>query len=98
MGRMTPDEAAESATRHYVTNATGSDTFRLHVSELQSLTAGDALLVCSDGLHGVVRLGKMEELLVAGHSAEGRCRRLVLAAAERGGYDDISVVVINVES
>ncbi len=96
-GRMTLSEAQASSQRHFVTNATGSRSFRLHVSESGMLEPGDALLLCSDGLHGVVRLVRMEWILGRTGSAEERCKALVNAAEERGGYDDLSVIVINAE-
>ncbi len=96
-GRMTPAEAKASSGRHYVTNATGSRSFRLHVGECLILDEGDSLLLCSDGLHGVVRLSRMERLLTAVSGAAERCTALAQAAEVRGGYDDLSVVIINVE-
>jgi protein phosphatase len=97
-GRMTPREAMASKRRHYVTNATGSRSFRLHVGECQPLGDGDALLLCSDGLHGVVSADRIEGLLAEGRSAEDCCRALVSAAEKRGGYDDVSVIVIRAEA
>ncbi len=97
-GRMTLSEASASPQRHFVTNATGSRSFRLHVTESQPLEPGDALMLCSDGLHGIVRLGRMERLLGRAEGAEERCRALVTAATDRGGYDDLSVIVINAEA
>jgi protein phosphatase len=98
MGRMSPAEAMASSRRHYVTNASGSRNFRLHVGECEPLAAGDALLVCSDGLHSAVGLGRIEELLAAGGSARERCLSLVWAATKDGRNDDISVVVVNADS
>jgi len=97
-GRMTLGEASTSSERHFITNATGTRSFRLHVSESQVLDPGDALLLCSDGLHGVVRLGRLERLLLRHTTAEERCMALVAAAAERGGYDDLSVIVVNADA
>jgi protein phosphatase len=97
-GRMTQSEAEASPQRHFVTNATGSRSFRLHVSESGPLEPGDALLLCSDGLHGVVRFVRMEWLFARFASAEERCKALVDAAQVRGGYDDLSVIVINAEA
>jgi protein phosphatase len=96
-GEMTLIEAQASSERHYVTNAMGSDAFQLQLGECQSLQAVDALLVCSDGLHNVMGLGRMEGLLARHDSAEARCRALVEAAIESGDFDDVSVIIVNVE-
>jgi protein phosphatase len=98
MGEITPAEAEASEFRHYVTNAMGSDAFQLQLGERQTLEAGDALVVCSDGLHNVVHLDRMERLLAEYGTAKGRCRALVEAAAESGDYDDISIIVVNAEA
>jgi protein phosphatase len=96
-GDLTHAEARESEYRHFVTNAMGSNTFQLRLGERQSLALGDALVVCSDGLHNVVSLGRIERILAEYGTAKGRCRALVEAASESGDYDDLSVIIVNTE-
>ena len=98
MGEMTLIEAEESTERHFVTNAMGSRSFQLYLGECQTLHPGDALLVCSDGLHNVLGLARIERLLAEHGSAEARCRALVTEAEKSGDYDDISVIVVNAEA
>ncbi len=96
LGYMTPAEAEVSEFKHYVTNAVGSRTFQLRLSETQSMRPGDSLLLCSDGLHNVMNFAQMEQLLSAHGSAKERCRALLATASKSGEYDDLSIVVINV--
>jgi protein phosphatase len=96
-GRMTSEEAETSPARHYVTNATGVDAFELHVAEPQSLRPGDTLVVCSDGLHGMVDFETMEQLLTGGGAVEARCAALAAEAVRCGGQDNISVILIDAE-
>jgi protein phosphatase len=96
-GELTLAQADSSRFRNYVTNAVGAKTFRLRLGERQWLLPGDALVVCSDGLHNVVSLNRMERLLAEYGTAKGRCRALVEAASESGDYDDLSVIVVNAE-
>ena len=60
---------------------------RLHRSSM--------LLMCTDGLHGVVAEAKIEEVLRnTGHDLETKCRKLVEAALAAGGPDNVSVVLL----
>ncbi len=96
-GEITLAEAYASEYRHFVTNAMGSESFQLRLGERQAFVPGDALLLCSDGLHNVVSLGRMERLLGEYGTAKGRCRALVESAIESGEYDDLSVIIVNAE-
>lgn len=93
-GRMTPQEARNNPSRHYVTNAVGTDSFELHTEEPQLLRPDDILMISSDGLHDLIDLETMEELLSKMTDSEGRCAALVAEALRRGGPDNISVILI----
>ena len=60
-------------------------------------TPGTLVLMCSDGLHGVVETAEMEQILRGGRngvSLEESCRRLVQAAKEAGGPDNVTAVLV----
>jgi protein phosphatase len=57
------------------------------------LTAGDQLLVCTDGLTDMVDDGLIESVLSESTSAERACRNLVNLALANGGLDNITVIV-----
>lgn len=58
------------------------------------------LLMCTDGLHGVVEQPKIEQILrdTSDDSLETKCRSLVDAARAAGGPDNISVVLLRSKS
>src|SRR5207247_5800413 len=58
------------------------------------------LLMCTDGLHGVVEQARIEEILrdTSDNRLEAKCRSLVEAARAAGGPDNISVVLVRVKS
>ena len=58
-----------------------------------AVTSGDVYLVCSDGLHGALRDARIGELLGSGDS-EVAADRLISAALDAGGNDNISAVVV----
>ena len=57
------------------------------------LRPGDTLLLCSDGLSGKVSMAEMEERLAAGDDLKACGDGLVDLANERGGEDNITVVI-----
>jgi protein phosphatase len=55
------------------------------------------LLMCSDGLHGVVEISQIEAILRDGGGSsklENKCRQLIEAAREAGGPDNITAVLV----
>jgi len=80
--------------RHVLTMAVGSaDEIRIPSQELH-IQPGDQLLLCSDGLHGVVEKDILEEALNSPKSLPEKCHYLVEAAKNAGGPDNITVVLI----
>ena len=57
------------------------------------LQPGDSLLICTDGLHGLVR---DEEMLAttATRTPAKACKELVRLAKERGGFDNITLQIL----
>lgn len=98
MGQITPDEALVHPRRHVVTRAlgTGSDTEADYW--LIPVEPGDRLLVCSDGLTGEVSDGQLQQILSAHGNPQDACADLVAAALRSGGRDNITVLVVDVET
>ena len=94
-GLLTPEEARNHVDRNVLSRALGSHP-QVEVScwdEPFPIQAGDRFLLCSDGLHDLVSDEKMLALAGAGElgAATGR---LVRTANESGGYDNISVILL----
>ncbi|MBC7925380.1 MAG: serine/threonine-protein phosphatase [Bryobacteraceae bacterium] len=82
--------------RHVLTMAIGvSDTLRIH-SYAIPLVPGSQILLCSDGLHGVIEDSMISEILGSPEPLEGKCHALVDAAKRAGGPDNITAVLIAV--
>lgn len=80
--------------RHVLTMAIGvSSPLRILSYKIRP-NPDDYLLLCSDGLHGVVPLEKMEEVLKSKQSFEAKCHSLIDAARTAGGPDNITVVLL----
>src|SRR5580692_3332268 len=82
--------------RHVLTMAIGANaplTVNYYCVRLQS---GAMVLLCSDGLHGVLELSQMEQILQRGRVAglEASCSELIEAAKAAGGPDNVTVVLV----
>jgi len=82
--------------RHVLTMAIGASaplTVNYYCIRLQS---GALVLMCSDGLHGVLELGQMEQILQRGRAGglEESCTELIAAAKAAGGPDNVTVVLV----
>lgn len=94
---ITEEEAQRMGARNIILQALGSEE-DLDVAQPRSaLEAGDMLMLCTDGLTGVVPDDDVEEILRAGGSLEEACARLIAAAEAGGGPDNITVLVGRIE-
>ena len=95
-GRMRPSEAQNSPFRNYLTRALGSKPRVEGDIFAGGLKEGDLFLLCSDGLAGHVRDDEIAKLLNGTASLQEICERLVAMANERGGHDNITVLLAQV--
>ena len=96
-GQLTPEQAKVDPRRNVVTRSVGVGP---HVEidgqhEAGFLQPGDTLLVCSDGLHGVVADDELQAAASGPDLAQG-CREAIALANRRGGPDNITVVMARV--
>ncbi|MDB5045374.1 MAG: serine/threonine protein phosphatase [Deinococcus sp.] len=96
LGNLTEAEARDHQWRSVVSNALGGEErVRLELFGF-SLKAGDRLLLCSDGLSGVVDERQLLELLSRPSTPDQIARTLVNAANDAGGPDNITAVIVDV--
>lgn len=86
--RMMSDEYSHVLTRAMGTHA----QVRVDVSEM-GYRAGDRVVICSDGLSDLVTTAEIGNAVSTMH-VSAACQQLVRLANERGGPDNISVIVI----
>ena len=95
-GEITEDEVAEHPERHVITRALGgpgageADLFRLRLDE------ADRLLLCTDGVSGLVDDVTIRRILADEPDPARAARDLVAAALEAGGEDNATAVVVDV--
>lgn len=92
-GEITEEQAEASERKHIILQALGPDeAVRVDLSH-QVLRRGDVLVLCSDGLSGVVKRQEIAEVVGRDDDLERACRELITMANERGGPDNITTVV-----
>jgi protein phosphatase len=98
LGLVSEAEAALGDNRHILTRCLGSEMFVAADTVTVNVIPGDILLLCSDGLHGYVPEKRIEQLVHSTSVLESAAQRLVDAANEAGGEDNVSVQLIRVRS
>ena len=96
-GEITEEEAEQSERRNIILQALGPDP-RVKVDlTQQSIRRGDTLIVCSDGLSGLVRREEFAQLARDHTDLPALCSALIDLANARGGPDNITVVAAHFE-
>jgi PPM family protein phosphatase len=95
-GVIGPQDAEHSPVRNVILQAMGHDhAIAVALGKLE-LRNRDCLILCSDGLTNAVPDEEIREILLASPSLDAACSRLVDLANERGGEDNVTVVVVGV--
>jgi len=93
-GLITEEKVRTHPMRNVLMQAVGpQETIDVHVRE-DKLAAGDALLICSDGLHGFVAHEEIRRILDSRQSASNGAGMLIQAALATGAPDNVSAVVL----
>lgn len=93
-GDLDPKLARDYPGKNYITRAVGTEpTVECDLFTVR-LDRGDALLLCSDGLHGVVDDQEILFEVVHGVNRENCCQRLLDVAKMRGAPDNVTSVLM----
>jgi protein phosphatase len=95
-GLITPEEARSSTKKNVITRAVGSREYVQVDTGCVAVEAGDAFLLCSDGVHGYLEAAEIAEVMALG--AARAPQRLAELANERGGRDNITSVAVELAS
>jgi PPM family protein phosphatase len=97
IGQITPEQARTHPQRNLLYRSIGTDP-AVEVDTLsEQLEPDDIVLLCSDGLINHVRDEEIAQIALQQADPERACEQLVALANERGGRDNISVVIVRVE-
>lgn len=94
-GIITQEEARRSPHKNVITRAVGNREYVQVDTNLVELMPGDRYLLCSDGLHGYLRTAEIPQIVDLG--AEAAVARFIELANERGGKDNITAILLEIE-
>jgi PPM family protein phosphatase len=98
MGDLTPDQARIHPWRHILSKCLGREDLRQIEAQTFDVQPSDRLLLCSDGL-----TEELSDHLIAAHlksirAGDKAASALINAAKDHGGRDNITVVIVTVDS
>ncbi len=96
-GQITREESRHHPQKNIIYRVIGDhQPLSVDVFE-ESLSTGEAVLLCSDGLSGMVEDRRIWDLWKRAGSAQDACERLVAEANQAGGEDNISVILVQLK-
>jgi PPM family protein phosphatase len=94
-GQIEPDEVYDHPSRNLIYRSLGAGHAEVDVDIFdERLQAGDALLLCSDGLWEMVRDPQLQKIIAESDDVENTCETLIKVANENGGEDNITAVLV----
>ncbi len=94
---LDPAEIAHHPMRNVLTNVLGArDQVDVHMAE-RTIAPGDVLLLCTDGLHGVMEADSLKAILRRTADVEAVAHTLVETAMDRGSRDNLTALVVKCE-
>lgn len=92
-GRITEEEAVDHPRKNILTRALGTDP-AVEVDTMDmALKVGDILLLCTDGITNHVDPQEIKDF-ATGNSPESACKEMIRLANDRGGFDNMTVLII----
>ena len=93
---ITPQEAENHPAKGRLSRFAGMEADVPAATQTIELQPGDRLLLCTDGLWGMLPDAQLTAILAEGNDPEVTCRSLLAAGKQAGGQDNLTVVVIDV--
>jgi PPM family protein phosphatase len=97
-GLLTPDQARVHPYSNVITRCVGAGMDVVPDIYFGSLEKGDVLLLASDGLTGMLEDEQLTDIVTSGGGPQVWVDRMVAEANRRGGLDNITAIVIQIDS
>lgn len=94
LDQLTPEEAAAHPQRNVLYRAIGQSENLEVDTGTRRLTPGARLLICSDGLWNQVSESNLQQIIKTAKTPQEACDHLIMLANDRGGPDNITVVLV----
>lgn len=92
-GTITEEEAENHPQKNIILQALGNQaSLKVAVTSVD-LSKGDYLLICSDGLSGLLKKEEMKLMIKSSSDLKAACQELIDLTNKRGGHDNITVII-----
>ncbi len=96
-GTIKPEEANSHPQKNLITRAVGTEQeIKVDINTLD-LKNGDYILMCTDGLSNMIKEEEIINTVLLDKGLEDKCNILIKTANEKGGHDNATVIIIEVE-
>jgi serine/threonine protein phosphatase PrpC len=93
--QIQPEDVYDHPSRNLIYRSLGAGHAEVEVDIFdEQLRAGDALLLCSDGLWEMIRDPQLQKIINESDDIEQACATLIKVANENGGEDNITAVLV----
>jgi len=92
-GQISSDQSRHFAGRNIITRAVGASTDIQVDTQVVHLSPGDRILLCTDGLWEPVTDEEIHRIVMQSSNPQVACQELVGLANQRGGKDNISLII-----
>jgi protein phosphatase len=93
LGTITEEEAEKHPQKNVILQALGSQASMQVAATSIELCQNDSLLLCSDGLSGLVKNEEMKSIVQSSSDLASASKELIDLANQRGGHDNITVII-----
>lgn len=97
LGQIEEGQAEGSLYRNILTRAVGTEPIVEPTITVSDVLVGDLYVLCSDGLSDLLTKSDIEKILNQKLDIKEAVKKLVKEAKQRGGHDNITVIVIKVQ-
>jgi PPM family protein phosphatase len=96
-GQLDEQQATDFLYKNIITKAIGTEPKVDPTVEITDIAKNDIFLMCSDGLSDLLTIREIERTLVDNPSIQDAVENLIAQANEKGGRDNVTVVIAKVE-
>lgn len=97
-GQLNEQQATDFHYKNIITKAIGTELKVEPTVKISPVQPQDIYMMCTDGLSDLLSLEDMSNIVASHSSIEEAVKKLVESANERGGHDNITVVIAKVDA
>lgn len=97
LGQLSEQNSAEFVYKNIITKAVGTEAKLEPTMKTVDVQLNDVFLLATDGLTDLIQLNEFETMINATPYVEDICLKLIETAKMRGGYDNMTALVIRIK-